>query len=135
MPRIRTVLVSASVAALGVAGLLAAPAPAQAAWKKLGCTPAEVRGARICLFRDTANSNRAQGRYINHTGIDLKTKGVFWRENSTQTVGCATAITEAGTTSRCTRTLPSGKFYLGAYTWRGDSFIGFTATNAYRFGN
>jgi hypothetical protein len=132
MRRIRTVL--AAVVVLGLVGLFATPAPAQAAWNKLGCAPAEVRGARICLYRDTADSNRAQGRYINNSSFDLKTQGVFWPVNSANTIGCAQAITESGTTSTCTRTLPRGRFYLGAYTWKGSEYLGFTATADFRFG-
>ena len=66
--------------------------------------------------------------------FNLKTQGVFWPVNSANTIGCAQAITEAGTTSVCTRTLPRGRFYLGAYTWKGSEYLGFTATADFAFG-
>ena len=134
MRRIRTVLASAALGALA-ATALAGAAPAEAKWKKLECTPGPLTGTRVCLFRDTKNSYRAMGRYVNHSGQDLKTEGVFWRYNSSHTIGCATAITESGTTSQCIRTLDQrGTWYVGAYTWLGDEYLGFTATNPYRFG-
>jgi hypothetical protein len=132
MRRTRTAL--ATVAALGLAGLLAGPTPAQAAWKKLGCAPTEVRGAKICLYRSTIYSGKAQGRYINHSGFNLKTQGTFYRQDAVGNQNCAVAITEAGTTSRCTRTLDRGTYYLGAHTWKGDTYLGFTATDEFRFG-
>ncbi len=134
MPRIRTVLASAAVAAFGIAGGLAAPAPAHAAWKKLGCAPTEVRGAKICLYRSTIYSGKAQGRYINHSSFNLKTQGTFYRQDAVGNQNCAVATTEAGTTSTCTRTLDRGTYYLGAFTWKGNDYLGFTATGEFRFG-
>ena len=134
MRRIRTALASAAVSAFAVTSLAGA-VPAEAKWRKLECTPGQLRGTKVCLFRDTQNSSRAMGRYVNNSGVDLKTKGVFWRYNSAHTIGCATAITESGTRSQCIRTLDQrGKWYVGAYTWYGDEYIGFTATSPYRFG-
>jgi hypothetical protein len=133
MRRIRIALASASIAAL-VATALVGAAPAAAKWKKLQCVPGEMTGTRVCLWRDTNDTNRARGRYINNSGVDLRTKGVFWRYNTSETIGCAEAITEAGTTSTCIRTLPRGTWYVGAYTWYGSEYVGFTATNEFRFG-
>jgi len=129
--RIRTVLIAASVVALGAAS---ASAPAQAKWKKLDCSPTSVRGAKICLYRGTKNKNRAQGRYINNSDLDLRTRGIFYRYGSDAHVRCAEAITEAHTTSRCTRVLATGDWFLGAYTWiRGES-LGSVATRIFHFG-
>lgn len=133
MRRTRTALASGIISALIVAGLLAAPAPASAAWKLLDCAPTPVRGAKICLYRDTQNSNQAQGRYINNSGIDLRTQGSFWR-NTGHEAGCSVSTTEAGTTSVCTRTLSRGRHYLLGSTAKGDEFLGFTATGSFAFG-
>jgi hypothetical protein len=133
MRRIRTALASASIAALAATSLAGA-APAEAKWKKLECVPGQLSGTKLCFYRDTKNSSRAKGRFVNHSGVDLKTLGVFWRYNTTDTVGCAEAITESGTTSRCIRTLPRGNWYVGVYVWYRSEYVGFTATNPYRFG-
>jgi hypothetical protein len=132
MRRTRTALSLAL--ALGVVGLMAASAPAQAAWEQMGCAPTAVRSARICLYRSTTDSNMAQGRYINNSALNLQTQGIFFRQDAVGNVGCALATTKAGTTSTCTRTLPKGKYYLGAFTWINGSYLGFTATDTFRFG-
>ena len=132
MRRPRTVLSIA--AALGVLGLMAASTPAQAAWQQLGCAPTAVRYARICLYRSTTDSNMAQGRYINNSAFNLQTQGMFYRQDAVGNVGCALATTESGTTSTCTRTLPRGRYYLGAFTWKNGEYLGYTATDTFWFG-
>ena len=131
MRRSRPILAGAT-SALIVAGLLATAAPASASWTLLQCVPT-VRGAKICFYRDNQNNNLAQGRYINKSGIDLKTQGSFWRQSG-HAAGCSQAITEAGTTSVCTRTLPNGRFYLLASTQGAGGSVRFDSTNYFRFG-
>jgi hypothetical protein len=131
MRRTCTVLASVAVAALGGAGLAT---PAQAKWKKLDCAPTVLRGAKICLYRGTKNTHRAQGRYINNSDLDVWTRGEFWPVNSHYDIPCATAMTEAHSTSRCTRTLEQGTYHLTGHTWRGGEYLGETVTANFRFG-
>ena len=116
------------------AGALAIPASAQASWILQECRATELRGAKICLYRDNADNNLAQGRYINNSSIDLETNGVFKRRDRYQEIYCARTVTRAGTTSRCTRRLARGTYYLLANTWRRDQFLFSTFTRDYRFG-
>lgn len=135
MPRFRTVLASAAVATVAATGLLAAPAPAQAEWKKLDCAPTDVRGARICIYRDKRITNFAMYKFINRSSLDLKHITRFWRNNSSTTVSCGgLTTTPAGRTKRCTSSLAPGRWYAAADTWKGDEYLGFTATDVFRFG-
>src|SRR4051794_5358263 len=118
MRRTRTLL--ATVVSLGALSLLAAAAPAQAAWQQIGCAPTDVRYGRICLDRSTTDSSQARGRYINNSAYDLTTSGFFYKQATSQTIGCASTVTRSGTTSTCLRPLPKGRWELGAYTWRGS---------------
>ncbi len=134
MPRIRTVLASAAVAAVAATGLLAAPAPAQAAWKKLDCAPTEVRGAKICIYRDKQITNLAMYKYVNRSSFNLKHITRFWRKNSSATYSCGQTTTRAGHTTTCLKSVAPGRYYGAADTWKGDAYLGFTATDTFRFG-
>lgn len=136
MPRFRTVLASAAVAAVAATGMLAAPAPAQAEWKKLDCAPTPVRGARICLYRDKQITNFAMYKFINRSSIDLKHITKFWRNNSATVVTCGgLTTTPAGRTKTCTASLAPGRWYAYADVWKGDEYLGDAVTDVFRFGN
>jgi hypothetical protein len=127
------VLASAAVAAVAATGPLAASA--QAEWKKLGCAPTEVNGARICIYRDKQITNFAMYKFINHSSLDLKHITRFWRYNSSTVVTCGgLTTTTAGHTKTCTSSLAPGRWYAAADTWKGDEYLGFTATDVFRFG-
>ena len=132
MRRTRTLL--AAVASLGALSLLAAAAPAQAGWQQLGCAPTDVRYAHICFDRSTNDSSQARGRYVNNSAYDLETSGFFYKQTTSQTISCASTVTRAGTMSTCTRTLPKGRWQLGAYTWYGGQFFGTALTDQFNFG-
>jgi uncharacterized heparinase superfamily protein len=132
MRRTRTLL--AAVASLGALSLFAAAAPAHAAWQQLGCAPTDVRYARICFDRSTTDSSQARGRYINNSGYDLETSGFFYKQTTSQTIACASTVTKSGTTSTCTRTLPKGRWQLGAYTFYGGQYLGVATTDQFNFG-
>ena len=95
MRRTRTTLASALIAALASTALIGAT-PAAAKWQKLQCVPGEMSGTRVCLWRDTNDTNRARGRYINNSCVDLKTKGVkFTREPTTVRPGVRVCFIQA----------------------------------------
>jgi len=129
MRHVRTSLATA----LGAISLLTAAAPAHAAWQELGCAPTDIRGARICLDRSTTDSSQARGRYINNSSYDLITQGLFYKQATSETIGCASATTRAGTTSQCLRTLPKGRWELDAHTWRGSQWFGLAQTAQFSF--
>src|SRR3954470_18975963 len=130
----RTRTLPAAVASLGALSLLAAAAPAQAAWRQLGCAPTDVRYAHICLDRSTTNSSQARGRYVNNSAYDLDTAGFFYKQTTSQTIACASTVTRSGTTSTCLRTLPRGRWQLGAYTFYGGQYFGDALTDQFSFG-
>ena len=130
----RTRIFLAAVASLGALSLLAAAAPAQAAWQQLGCAPTDVRSAHICLDRSTTDSNQARGRYVNNSGYDLENSGFFYKQTTSQTIGCASTVTRSGTVSSCTRTLPKGRWQLGAYTFYRGQYFGTALTDQFNYG-
>jgi hypothetical protein len=105
-----------------------------AGWQQLGCAPTDVRYARICFDRSTTDSSQARGRYINNSAYDLENFGFFYKQTTSQTITCASTVTRSGTTSTCTRTLPKGRWQLGAHTFYGGQDFGVALTDQFNFG-